>query len=92
MPYLRRMRDRHQITIPPTILREAGALAPETLFLISVDEGKIVLEPRKVVSGGDWDAEDFDLLEKLVKKQLQSKSYTEYDNPKAAKKHLRHPR
>lgn len=87
MAYIRHISERHQITIPPSLLKEVGAPPYGGLFSIKAEKGKIILEPKKVVSE-DWTDEDFKLLDKLVQKQLRSKSYTTYKDPKEAKKHL----
>ena len=83
MRYLRRISDRHQITIPPGLLAEAGI--PEgALFSIVAEGGRLILEPREV-SAKDLAKEDWDKIEKLVRKQEATGQYEEYPDPSAAK-------
>lgn len=86
MPYLRRISERHQVTIPPILLKQAG-VSEGTLFSINRDRNRIILEPIELTSK-DWTKEDWDQMDKLLKKQLQAKEFREYPNPQEAKKHL----
>jgi hypothetical protein len=87
MNYLRRISDRNQLTIPPSVLKAVGADEPHALFTVEAQNGRIVLEPKKI-STQDLSAEDWDKLDRLVKKQTSGKHYTQYDGPQKAKKHL----
>lgn len=87
MPYLRRISDRHQVTIPPSLLDKAG-IQEGALVSIEAEEGRIILEPR-AVAGLDLGAEDWDALDRLVQRQVVSKEFAEYPDAAGAKKHLR---
>ena len=87
MNYLRRISDRNQLTIPPSVLKDAGVNEPHALFTVEAQNGRIVLEPKKV-STQDLSVEDWDKMDRLVKKQVSGKHYTQYDSPQKAKKHL----
>ena len=87
MPKLRRLNDRNQITLPPSVLREAG-VGHGALFSIDARDGKIILVPKKVVDD-DYTQAELDALDRLVKRQLKAGAYTEYASPKEALKHLR---
>ena len=87
MSYLRRISDRHQVTIPPSLLAEAGI--PEgAMVSIVAENGRIVLEPREIAEK-DLSKEDWDELERLFKKQEDSGRYTDYLDPESAKKHFK---
>ena len=86
MPKLLRVSDRHQITIPPSVLRDAG-LTSGSYVAIEARGGKIVLEPRKVEEG--LAPEDWVKLDHLVGKQVRGRRYTEYPDAKRAKEHLK---
>ena len=86
MPYLRRLSERHQITIPPSILAQAG-IPEDTLFSIEVDRKRVILEP-KAIAPQDLSQEDWKLLDRLVKKQSKAHRFKEYKNPQKAKKHF----
>lgn len=87
MPYLRRISDRRQVTIPPSLLDKAG-IQEGALVSIEAEEGRIILEP-KAVAGPDLGAEDWDALDHLVRRQVVSKEYDEFPDAAGAKKHLR---
>ena len=83
MRYLRRISDRHQITIPPSLMTEAGI--PEGgLVSIVAEGGRLILEPREL-AGKELAKEDWDKIEKLVRKQEAAGQYEEYPDPSAAK-------
>jgi AbrB family looped-hinge helix DNA binding protein len=86
MNKLLRVSDRHQITLPPSVMKDAG-IAPGSYLEVRAGEGKIVLQPKKLaddgLSGAEWSK-----IDKLVKRQVRSKRYTEYAGPKEARKHL----
>ena len=87
MPKLLRVSDRHQITIPPSVMRDAG-LTEGSYVAIEARGGKIILEP-KALSETELGREDWDKIDRLVEKQLRSKSYSDYADPKEAKKHFK---
>ena len=87
MSVLRRLSDRHQITIPPKLLRDAG-LPEGGRYSIQAEPGRITLEPKEV-SDRELEEKDWKVLETLLKKQARAKEFTEYPNPQAAKSHLR---
>ena len=87
MSTLRRISERHQITIPPSLLAEAGI--PEgAMVSIVAEKGRIVLEPRTIAED-DLSQEDWDELEKLVRRQEASGLFTEYRDPESAKGHFK---
>jgi hypothetical protein len=87
MRYLRRISDRHQITIPPGLMAEAGI--PEgALFSIIAEGGRLILEPREVSEKG-LDREDWEEMGRLVRRQEAAGRYTEYPDAAGAQKHLR---
>ncbi|MBI4679236.1 MAG: AbrB/MazE/SpoVT family DNA-binding domain-containing protein [Elusimicrobia bacterium] len=87
MPCLRRISERHQVTIPPSLLEAAGI--PEgALVSIEAEPGRIILEPR-AVSGHDLGEEDWKAMDMLVREHMASGRYTEYPDARSAKKHLK---
>lgn len=86
MSRLRSLNDRHQITLPPSVLREAG-VGEGTYFAIHAEAGRIVLEPREVSDKGLAE-EDWALLDRLVRRQIKSGQLTRYASAKNARKHL----
>lgn len=90
MAKLRRISDRNQITLPPSVLRDAG-VGPGELFSIVARDGKIILEPKRLAEE-DLAAEDWASLDKLVRRQVKAREYADYPNPMAAREHLRRPR
>lgn len=90
MPKLRRINDRNQITLPPSVLRDAGA-GPGALFSIEARDGKILLEPKRLADD-DFAAEDLAALDKLVRRQVKARDFVEYPDPLSARKHLRRSR
>ena len=90
MPYLRRISERHQITIPPSLLAKAGI--PEgALLSIEAEEGRIILEPRQLADL-ELEKEDWAALDSLVAEQKASGAYTEFPDPAGAKKHFKKPK
>ena len=87
MRKLLRVSDRHQITLPPAVLKDAG-VGEGSYLEIRVREGKIVLEPTEL-SEKPLSAQDWEKLDQLVKKQVRNRQYSEYSSPKEAKKHLK---
>ena len=87
MPKLLRVSDRHQITIPPDVMRDAG-LTEGSYVAIQARGGKIILEPTEVAEP-EFSDEDFKKLDELVRRQNRAGLYTEYPNAKEAKKHLK---
>ncbi len=84
---LRRLNSRHQITIPPGLLREAGA--PEGgLYSIRAEPGRIILEPKEL-QDKEFEETDWRALDRLVKRQLKDRRFTEYPSPEAAKVHFK---
>lgn len=90
MAKLRRISDRNQITLPPSVLRDAG-VGPGELFSIEARDGKIILEPKRLADAA-FAPEDWSALDKLVRRQVKSREFVEYSSPLAARKHLRRPR
>ena len=86
MGKLRRINERNQVTLPPDVLRDAGAAQGSLVSIVACD-GKIVLEPKRLADD-ELGAADWAALDRLVKKQLKAGEYTEYPNPRAARKHL----
>ena len=87
MRHLRHMNDRHQLTIPSEILKEVGVSETHALFSIDAQDGRIVLEPKKVTTQ-DLSEEDWGRLDRLVKKQVSGKRYTQYGDPQKARSHF----
>ena len=90
MATLRRISYRNQLTLPPSVLREAG-LGYGSLVAIEARDGKIILEPKEVRER-DLAPEDWDALDRLVRRQVKAGEYTEYPDPGKAKKHFQRPR
>jgi AbrB family looped-hinge helix DNA binding protein len=86
MNKLLRVSDRHQITLPPSVMKDAG-IAPGSYLEVSAGDGKIVLHPKKLTDDGLSNLE-WSKVDKLVKRQVRSKHFSEYQSPKDAKKHL----
>ncbi|MFA5138655.1 MAG: AbrB/MazE/SpoVT family DNA-binding domain-containing protein [Elusimicrobiota bacterium] len=90
MPYLRRISERHQITIPPNLLAEAGI--PEgALVSIVAEGGRIILEPKQLADP-ELEKEDWAALDSLVAEQKTSGAYAEFSDPASAKKHFKKPK
>jgi len=87
MPKLLRVSQRHQITLPPSVMREAG-LTEGSYVAVEARGGKIILEPKAVNEAG-FSGEDWEAIDKLVARQVRSRRYVEYADAKAAKKHLK---
>lgn len=88
MSKLLRVSDRHQITIPPSVMRDAG-LSEGSYVAIEARGGRIILEPKALAPEGKLSKEDWEEMDALVQRQLRAGQYAEYANPKAAKKHLK---
>jgi len=86
MARLLRVSDRHQITLPPMILRDAG-ISEGTYLSVVAKNGKIILEPKRL-EDNPLAERDIELLDRLVKRELKAGRFTQYPNPKAARKHL----
>ena len=87
MARLLRVSDRHQITIPPMVLRDLG-ISEGAYLSVEARNGKIILEPKRLEN--DPLAEnDIELLDKLVKRELKAGRFAQYPNPKAARAHLK---
>ena len=86
MATLRRISYRNQITLPPKVLKEAGA-GYGTLFSIEAKDGKIILEPKEVLDK-ELAPEDWEAMDRLVRKQVKAGQFTEYADPQHAKKHF----
>lgn len=87
MRKLLRVSQRHQITLPSSVLRDAG-IAGGSYLEIQVRDGNIVLEPKEL-AGKSLSGEEWDKLDRLVKKQISRRQYSEYADPQEAKKHLK---
>jgi AbrB family looped-hinge helix DNA binding protein len=86
MARLLRVSDRHQITLPSMVLKDAGIAEGAYLSVVAKD-GKIILEPKRL-EDDPLAGDDLELLDKLVKRELKSGRSTQYSSPKAARKHL----
>lgn len=86
MARLLRVSDRHQITLPPMVLRDVG-ISEGTYLSVTAKNGKIILEPKRL-EAEPLAEKDVELLDKLVKRELKAGRSTQYPNPKAARKHL----
>ena len=89
MATLRRISDRNQITLPPLIMKEAG-ITYGSIVEIEARDGKIILEPREIKEK-DLGKEDWDAMDRLVRRQVKRGEYVEYPDPHAAKKHFSRP-
>ncbi|MBI5631059.1 MAG: AbrB/MazE/SpoVT family DNA-binding domain-containing protein [Elusimicrobia bacterium] len=87
MAYLRKISERNQITIPPSLLKIAG-ISEGDLVALEAHDGKITLERRQVVEK-DFAAKDWEALDELVRGQIRKKQYTQYSNPQEAETHLK---
>lgn len=90
MAALRKINERNQITLPPSVLRDAG-VARGAFLSIEVRDGTIVLEQKRLADA-DFVKEDWDALDRLVRAETRGRRFTEYANPKSARAHLRRPR
>ena len=90
MATLRRISYRNQITLPPSVLREAG-VGYGSLLSIDARDGKIILEPKEIVSK-DFSGEDWEAMDRLVHAQVKAGEFREYAGPRQAKRHIRRPR
>ena len=90
MAKLLRVSDRHQVTLPADVLREAG-VTEGSYVAVEARGGKIILEP-KVMGEGSLSEHAWDALDRLVNKQVKAGRFTEYENPKEAKEHLKRAR
>lgn len=90
MKMLRQVSERNQVTIPARILRDAGVRPGDYLEVVE-DGGAIVLNPTAIgddtLSRDDWDA-----LDRLVRRETAAKQFTEYADVRTARKHLEKPR
>lgn len=86
MKYLRAMNERHQVTLPRHILREAG-ISEGAYFSIRAEGRRILLEPQELPQAG-LKEEDWALLDDFVRRQVRNKALTRYRNPREAAKHL----
>lgn len=86
MPRLLRVSDRHQITLPPMVLREVG-IAEGAYLSVEAKNGRIILEPKRL-EDKEFAEKDIELLDKFVKRELRAGRATEYPNPQEARKHL----
>ncbi len=89
MAKLLRVSDRHQITLPPMILKEAG-IAQGAYLSVEAKNGKIVLEP-KVVDDGPLTLTDVEWakLDEAVSREIKAGRYKEFKSAKAANKYLK---
>lgn len=86
MARLLRVSDRHQITLPPMVLRDVG-ISEGAYLSVEAKNGKIILVPKRLEEG-ELAEKDVELLDKLVKRERKAGRLTEYPNPKAARGHL----
>ena len=87
MRKLLRVSERHQITLPPQILKDAG-VAEGAYLEIEARDGKIILEPKNLESE-TFSADDWKKLDELVSHQVKARRYAEYPDPRSAKRHLK---
>lgn len=87
MARLLRVSDRHQITLPPMVLRDLG-IAEGAYLSVETKDGKIILVPKRL-EDEPLAEKDVELLDKLVKRERKAGRCTEYPNPGAARKHLK---
>lgn len=86
MARLLRVSERHQITLPPMVLRDIG-IAEGAYLSVEAKDGKIILVPKRLEDEPIAE-KDVELLDKLVRRERKAGRFTEYPNPKAARKHL----
>ena len=84
---LRQISRKHQITLPPEVLKDAGVKPGDYLEIIC-EEGKIILIPKTVEDKFLTDKE-WNRLNELVEKQRRQGEYTRYTDSEEAKKHSR---
>ena len=87
MKVLRQVNSRNQITLPPRVMKQAR-IRPGDYVEIVGEEGEVVVRPMTISEKGLSD-EDWDKLERLVKKQVAAGAVREYDSVARAKRHLR---
>lgn len=87
MARLLRVSDRHQITLPPMVLRDLG-ISEGAYLSVEARNGKIILEPKRL-EGDPLAEKDIELLDKLVNRERKAGRFTRYPNPKAARAHLK---
>jgi len=86
MRNIRQINDRNQITLPVSILRSVG-LKHGDYIEVKARGSELVLKHKKVedvFSDEDWDA-----LDKLVRRQVKAREYTEYSSVSRARAHLK---
>ena len=86
MPRLLRVSDRHQITLPPMVLRDVGISQGAYLSVVAKN-GKIILEPQRL-EDKESSEKDVELLDRLVKRELKAGPFTHSPRPKAPRKPL----
>jgi len=86
MPRLLRVSDRHQITLPPMVLRDVG-ISQGAYLSVEAKNGKIILQPQRL-EDKDLSEKDVELLDQFVQRERKAGRFTQYSNPKAARKHL----
>ncbi|MBI2345384.1 MAG: AbrB/MazE/SpoVT family DNA-binding domain-containing protein [Deltaproteobacteria bacterium] len=83
----RRLNERRQITIPPSVLEATGAEEGD-LFEIRAKGTHILLMPKRIEEK-DYPEDAWGALKQLVQEQVVKGEYTEYRTAAAAKRHLR---
>lgn len=86
MARLLRVSGRHQITLPPMVLRDVG-ISEGAYLSVTAKNGKIILEPKRL-EAEPLAEKDVELLDKLVKRELKAGRFAQFPDPKAARKHL----
>jgi bifunctional DNA-binding transcriptional regulator/antitoxin component of YhaV-PrlF toxin-antitoxin module len=87
MKVLRQVNSRNQITLPPKVLKRARICAGDYIEIVG-EEGRVVLRPTEISDKGLSD-EDWDKLERLVKREIAAGAARDYDSVEKAKGHLR---
>ena len=68
------------------VLRDVG-ISEGAYLSVEAKNGRIILEPKRLEDNPLAD-KDIELLDRLVKRELKAERFTQYPNPKAARKHL----
>ena len=86
-PRLVHVRARNQITLPRAASAQAH-IRPGDILELVVDGGALILKPRRLEEE-TYTNDELDKLEKLVRRQVRRKQYTDHDTVDGARAHLR---
>lgn len=88
MKIIRKINERNQITLPKRILEDLN-IQPGDYVEIIRSNGDMIVRPKRIVNADELTEDEWEKLEKIVKKQIKDKQYKEYSSAKSARKHVR---